>query len=83
MTDVIPSVCSSLSTVLAVIMDHFWNKPFIRHEDQDSKAHTLFNTDECKEGAFKETVSSISIGDVPPFALVIGSHSVLKLKAAD
>lgn len=76
-------MCSSLSAVLASMLAHFRNKPFMWHQAPGILQYALVHAYNKEEASLKETVAMMPLGDVPHTANVIVSQVIYKVKVAD
>lgn len=74
---------SDMNNVLTLMLDHFGNKPFLRHQAQLFPLITLENTNDNGEVDFKKFIKPVSICNVSVSLNVVSSHIVHKLKLID
>lgn len=76
----IPRVSSDTSSVVALLLSKFGNKPFMKDEEQVYLLFVLHNAYDNVEYDFKRTVNSTPLNEVPDAANIIASHTIYNVK---
>ena len=76
-------VTSTENSVLSSMLEHFGNKPFMRHQAQGFEQFALVNAYKAEEETFLKTVRPVTHDKIPAGSNVISSHVLYKVKQND